>query len=341
MNPGAIGETTTVCALASAFARKHGHPVTIIVPPDHQPVVQMYPNRFLRIVTMPRESMINITYSYLDPLRFELDIPICAHQYELGDGRIDDMQYLLKYPGRGGLTCTDIFRHLLRLPWNTALERPTVPEQFVAEARQFAAKAGIVPDQSVILFPAANSNTRYSQLPDTMWKTVVARLKELGYTVFCNMKGGNHRPATMPVEGAIPIEVPMHLALPLVTIAGRTITSSTGLQFLMLLGGQFRQMTVVVPMQGNFDDYSMNYRTYMAMSPFAQYTLPEMCLNMPLSEFAVPIDGSEKDFTRIGMAIANNDRADINCVKRVGLDGRLYVEENESWLKELIAPLNA
>lgn len=340
MNPGAIGETTMTCALASAFAKRHGHPITIVVPPDHLPIVQMYPNRFLRIVALERSTMTNITYSYLDSLRFELDVPICVHQYELGDCRIDDIQYLLKYPGRGGLTCTDIYRHILRLPWDASLERPQIPDQCVAEAQQFAANAGIVPGRSVILFPAANSNVQYAQLSDAMWKAAVDRLKENGYTVFCNMKGGNHRPATMPIAGTIPLEVPLHLALPLVTIAGRTITSSTGLQFLMLLGGQFSQMTVVAPIQSNFDDFSMNQRTYMPMSAFAQFVFPELCVDVPVSEFAVPVVGSEEAQIRAGIAIADNDQASIHYVRRMH-NGIPYIQANDSWLRELITPLKA
>jgi hypothetical protein len=337
LNPTSIGDTATVCALAGAFLKQHGHAITMVVPPDHLPIALMYPHRLIRIVPMDRPSMLSFINNYMDVSKFELDIPFCAHPYDHGDGRLDQIGYLLKYPGRGGLTFTDTIRYLLRLPWNSELERPTIPAEWTEEAQRFAAEVGMIPGKSVTLFPASSSPV--PQFPDMFWATLVDRLNARGYKVFCNMKGGNVRPATMPIPGTIPIEVPVHLALPLVKIAGRTISSANGLQFLQLLGGEFEQMTALFRLHGNGDDFEMNSRIYSAVSPIHQFIAPELCLDTPFSEYAMPINGTEEDYTRIALAVANDDQTDRNCFKRGAENGMLYTEANREWLSELVGPM--
>ncbi len=157
LNPTSIGDTATVCAFAAAFVAQHGHGITMVVPPDHMAVTHMYPNRFLRVVKAERHVMMHIINNYVDPGRFELDVPMCAHPYDIGDCRVDELSYLFKFPGRGGISFADTFRYLLRLPWDAPFERPQVPAPWEAEAEQFANRIGMPKGRSVILFPATSS----------------------------------------------------------------------------------------------------------------------------------------------------------------------------------------
>jgi hypothetical protein len=339
LNPTSIGDTATICALASAFVKAHGHGITMVIPPDHAALVQMYPDRFARIVTMERGGMLYLINNYLDASRFELDVPFCAHAYDHGDGRLHNIMQLFKFPRRGGLSLNDSYRHLLRLPWDAKLERPIIPPAWQAEAEQIAEKAGMPKGKSVILFPANSS--QHPQFRDVFWETLVARLKERGYTVFCNMKGGNFRPATMPIRGSIPIEVSMEHALPLVKHAGRVVSSANGMQFLQLLGGQFAQMTVAMPISSDYGDLHMNLRTYDWTAFLAQFMYPEMVLNMPFAEFHVPHDGPDEELKRVAVAMADDKFDDPRCLWRQGGNGQKFIDEQAEWLQDLIEPVAA
>jgi hypothetical protein len=335
-NPTSIGDTATVCALASAFIKEHGHAITMVVPPDHLPITQMYPNRFLRTVLMQRDGMLHIINNYLDANRFELDTPFCGHPFDVGDCRIDNLYSLLKYPGRGGISQTDAFRHILRLPWEARLERPKVLPQWESEARQIAEHFGIREGRSVILFPANSSP--HPQFPDVFWETLTERLIQRGYMVFCNMRGGNFRPQTMPIRGSIPIEVSIEHALPLVRYAGRMISGAHGMQFLQLLGGQFGQMTVAMPISSNRGNLNMSERSYHWSTFLAQNMYPEMVRNLPFAEFSVPFDGPAEELKRVAVAIADESFDDPRCLKRLGTQGQPFTEEHSDWLDQLIEP---
>jgi hypothetical protein len=332
LNPTSIGDTAMVCALAREFVKQHGYGITMVVPEDHLPIVKMYPDRFIRVFTVDRPGMLYLLSNFVPPGRFEVDVPFCAHPYDLGDGRIDQLLYLFKYPGRGGLSNTDIFRYLLRLPWDAPLDRPEIPPQWDQEAMLLADSVGMDIGNSVVFFPANSSP--HAQFRDVFWQTLAARLKDNGYKVFTNMKGGNIRPQTMPVVGTTPIEVPVHLGPSLVSLAGRSISGAHGMQFLMLLGGRFRQMSVALPVDSNFGDFSMNGRTYNSTTYIAQYMYPELCLDLPFAEFMVPHDGSDEQLRQLATAIADESFDHPNCFKRMA-GGQPYLAQNADWLGAL------
>jgi len=336
MSPASIGDTAILCALAHAFVKRHGHGITLVVPPDHLNITQMFPNRFLRVLTAERALMVHILNNYIDPNRFELDMPFCGHPYDHGDCRGNELFYLFKYPGRGGISLTDLFRHLLRLPWDSQLERPVIPAEWDAEAQELAESMGLLAGKSVLVFPANSSP--HPQFPDVFWEALVTQLVSNGVKVFTNMKGGNFRPKTLPIPGSTPVEVPLHLALPLVRLAGRTICAAHGMQFLQLLGGRFAQMSVTMPIARDFGDFEMNGRTHSSTAYMAQFLYPELCLDLPFAEFSVPFDGNEDELKRIAVTIANLAFDDPSCLKRAGSNGQAYLDEHRDWMSALIQP---
>jgi len=338
MNPTSIGDTATVCALAREFVMQHGYGITMVVPPEHFPITQMFPNRFIRVMTADRPTMLQFLNSFIDSNRFELDMPFCAHPYDHGDCRTDELMYLFKFPGRGGISMSDLFRYLLRLPWHACLERPTIPSEWTMEAEEKAKSVGMERGGSVILFPANSSPI--GQFSDIVWSTLVARLTARGERVFCNMTGGNFRPTTMPIAGSIPIEIPVHLALPLVSIAGRTISGSNGMQHLTMLGGRFQQMTVMIPASGIQDDFQLNLRTCTVTTMLIQYMCPEMCVDVPFAAYLVPQEAPDEVLMQHAIAVADLATDGPGYVQRLGSGGGKFVDEQRGWLKALIQPLS-
>lgn len=337
LNPVSIGETATTCAFAASFVKEHGHGISLVIRDDQQAIAEMYPGRFEQVVVATQAEQ-NDMQRFLPPAQFELDIPFAAFCNSLGDARTDNIYYLLKYPNRGGLSLTDCYRHLFMLPWDAKLERPTIPMAWEEEAQAYAKEVGIIPGESVILFPSTSSS--HPQFPTFMWHTLIKRLQDLGKKVFCNMKGGLVHPEKLPIDGTLPIEVPIHLAMSLARIAGRVITPPNGLLVLQMLGGQVPNLTVVVPANDPTEDFVLNQRKYATMFRFSEYTIPEMVLDIPYAEFVIPHDPSqEAKIKECAIAVADCDLDHPSRYLRNGHGRTTFVEENREWLAPLIDPV--
>jgi hypothetical protein len=337
LNPVSIGETALTCALAGEFVKRHGYGITLVIRPEQRAIADMFPGRFEKIIEASQEEQ-NEMQRFLPPAQFELDVPFASVYYSLGDARSDNLFYLFKYPGRGGLSLTDCFRHILMLPWEAKLERPTIPAQWEHEAQLYANQVGIVPGDSVILFPA--TSTALPQFPDFMWETLVQRLLDNGKKVFCNMKGGIFKPEKMPIKGTISIDVPIHLGISLGRIAGRVISSPNGFQFFQMLGGQFNNMTILAPVGKDMGDLIINHHPYPPTFLFAEYSHPELCSDISYSEFMMPFEkDQETRIKEIAIAAADLNTMHAACVRR-GKEGTCsFTEKHQGWQKSLIGPI--
>ncbi|MDY7577039.1 hypothetical protein RGU70_01695 [Herbaspirillum sp. RTI4] len=336
LNPASIGETVTVCALSDAFVKAHGYSITMVVQPHHLAITEMYPNRFEQVLVEDRDVILEIM-RHCPPHQFDIDVPLAGFFYNLGDARADAISYLFKYPGRGGLTFTDTYRHIFKLPWDARLERPIVPVEWMDQAQNFVTMAGIDTQHAIILFPANNS--AITQFPDIFWTTLAARLNQNGYQVLCNMKGGQFQPDTMPIAGTIPIDVSMQLGLPLISLIGKVIGGANGMLFWQAMGGLFDEMTVLFPMTANDEDVLLNERIYPAHLSKMQFMAPEVCVDIPFSEFGVPFSGSEKELIRLARSIADQSLGNPDRFQRYSADGSDYISGNAQWLRALIAPI--
>jgi hypothetical protein len=155
-----------------------------------------------------------------------MDQPYVVHPYWHGDGRWENFFELFRYPRRGGLSFCDIFRHILHLGWDASLEPPVIPEAWRTEALDLAAAHGFVIGKSVIFFPDNNSNPIF---PDRMWELLANEFIKNGRKVFTNMAGNNRGPRLAPIRNTAGITIPVHLAMPLVEIAGRYVSGNNGL----------------------------------------------------------------------------------------------------------------
>lgn len=333
LNPGSIADTAIMCALVDAFVKRHGDAVTMVVPPEQVPITQMFSHPSMRVVPALSDYMHYLIHQHIDLHRFEIDMPLCAAPDYLGDGRIASTKYLFKFPGRGGLSIPDMYRYLMHLPWDAPLQRPQIAQQWEQEALQLADGAGIEIGNSVVLYPWANSEL--PQFPDSFWETLASQLSLNGRRVFTRMLPGK----LQPIAGTAAINFPLRLELPLTKLAGRIIGTVHGMHYMHLLGGDFRQMTLLMPIASDFRDLEVRGRKSSPTDYMSQFMYPELCLGRPFTEFAVPYDGSDAELGSLAVAIANESFDDPGCFKRMASHGQLFTDENADWLSKLIQPM--
>ncbi|GAB2861232.1 hypothetical protein GCM10027277_32370 [Pseudoduganella ginsengisoli] len=339
-----IGETSEFCALADAFVQQHGHGIILLVRPAHVAVARMYGHRFLKVLVLQDDIMQAVLRSnYIPQDRFEINKPMSACWIDRGFRHSDGVKYLgSHYPGRGGISETDMQRFVLRLPWNAKLEAPRIRVDWERAAMQQALDLGLRMGRSVLLCPINNSAKRFPQI---FWDTVAARLIERGYMVFTNMGGLNefNGIANMPIPGTTAVSLPIEQVIPFAHLAGRMITGGNGMSFLTMLGSwkTFR-ITQILPTtkDASFTTSSMGARSKhpsreaSLISAF-QYLSPELCIDAPLSEFLLPFDESDDEMVRLARVVADEDTSDPSYIERRECNGKRYIDEHAGWLREL------
>ena len=237
VNPTSIADTWAVCALARSFKETHGGPLTMIMKQSQAPIAEMYAHNIDRILVYEDQQLLSFCWKLYGTGTFDIDSPIVAHPYWHGPGQhFNDVAELFGFPGRGGIKFADWMRIPLRLPWESTLDQPVIPDLWREAAKVYAEEVGLEQGNSVILFPDNNSQP---PLPMQVWDDLAAELRKLGKKVFTNMAGNRFGARTEPVAGTHPIQVDLRLAIPLVELAGRFVAMSNGLSS-MLTGCKVR-----------------------------------------------------------------------------------------------------
>lgn len=339
----AIGETAEFCALAEAFVQTHGHGIVLCVTPKHTAVATMYLHRFLKVIILSEQVMQLMLHGKFIPQdRFELNQPLSACWIDRGFRESDGVKYLGRYPGRGGISETDMMRFVLRLPWNARLDPPRISPQAEDGAWELGRRVGLRLGRSVLLCPINNSARRF---PDIFWSAVAARLGELGYTVFTNVGGlkPHNGLATMPVAGTTAVDLPIDMVIPFIQLAGRVISGGNGMCFLIMLAMlKTFKMTQLLPVSREVGSghSSLGYRAPEpargdALISAFQYLSPELCVDAPLNEFLLPYDAPDDELVRLARVVAEQDTDDPSCIKRLEASGRRYIDEHADWLRPL------
>lgn len=342
VTPWGIGETILFFSLAHAFLQTHGHAISVLIPQAYYPIAKMYEHRLYKIVLADHGALRSMAQSgFISQDRFELNVPISACYINLGLKFSQGIQYLSRYPGRGGISDPDLLRFMLRLPWNARMERPVIPMEWQDEARKLAFQLDLTDKKTVVLFPASTTN---EALPVVFWNTLVARLKSNGYKVYTNMTNGNAKnlPAVMPLDGTIPVDLPLHIGLSFISFAGRVIIGANGMQVLISTHGLLdTQLTILLTVpqdhskENHFSQgYSYNYKNIVSQS--VQYAAPELIRRAVTNEFIVPCNVSDMELKRRAVVIADLDLDDFShFVRCESKDGTPYVDEHADWLNEL------
>jgi hypothetical protein len=260
LNPTSLGDTMMVCTLMKAFKEKHGGPITMVVAEEQAPLAQMYPGHIDRVVATPFAALQGLCIDIAEGQIFCKDQPFVAHPYWHGEGRWEGFFELFRYPKRGGVGFADLYRHMLRLGWDAPLARPTVPQEWRKEAENIAAQLGVIPGKSVILFPDNNSNPTFSA---SFWEPLAEELSKSGLKVFTNLAGNRNGRRKEPFKGTSAIVTPLHLAIPLVEIAGRYISGANGLIAILMMAEVRSEGTLLIYNK----PYSLN--DYTAKDPVA------------------------------------------------------------------------
>jgi hypothetical protein len=236
MVPNSSGETALICGFAKSFAEKHGFGITLVIRDVHNPIASMYPGRFNAVMNLPFDAMRDFTtYGLIPPNHFDVDFPFNTWPLQYGDRRLYNIFDLMEKPGgRGGLSLTDLYRHVLRLDWDAPIERATLPMEARLQAMKLMTSHDIEPGNSVILFPGNNTN---APAPYAFWTAVTEAYQKKGMQVFTNTAGATFVPGQLPIPGTRALNLGLDTALALSEYAGHMIIGCNGLVILSLLAG--------------------------------------------------------------------------------------------------------
>lgn len=187
MSPNSIGEVVVTCALAKAFSDKYGHPVTLCVRPEHEPLVQnLYPGRFAAVVKMDMELMRAFQTSGFVPNGvINIDYPIVLSPNHYDDGRLIEIHNLIyKRNGFSGLSYGDTWRYMMRLDWDAPLEKPN-PKLFES-TQPFIEQAGLTSGEYILFQLGNNSNKPH---PAKFWESLEQHYQKTGLPILANYQG--------------------------------------------------------------------------------------------------------------------------------------------------------
>ncbi len=302
LNPTSLGDTWIVCALAKAFRETHG-PITMVVKESHAAIAQMYQNDIFKIIAVDGNQIQDYCSRTHHFCTFAIDQPFVAHPFWVGDGRLDRMFELFRYPGRGGLSFADMFRYMLHLDWDAPLARPVIPKAWRDEADSYAQSIGMVPGKSVILFPDNNTT---EALPTEFWQSLTEHLTKAGWKVFTNMFGNAKGMREAPIEGTSAMTVPIHLAIPLVEIAGRYISGVNGISAMMVGCHANSQFTHLITCRAPGKEHSHNGTLITDPVSLYSYKYSWISGGTPVREYVVCPD---EDMSSIIQDIADDNPA--------------------------------
>jgi len=344
----AIGETSLFCTLAGEFRKIYGHELILLVTKKHIEVAKMYQHQFIKIVIIEDNLMRLILRSnYIPQDRLQLNEPISPCWIDRGFRDSDGIKYLGRFPGRGGISETDMMRFVLRLPWNSKLERPRISVASEDAAWIKGRNLGLRVGRSVLLCPINNSANRF---PDFFWTKIAERLMALDYVVFTNIGGLSQHNGLdkMPIFGTIPVDLSIDEVIPFSNYAGRVITGGNGMSFLIMLGcSQNFNITQLLPYSKNsHENHSslgfMSHResnlrsTSIDLRSSFQYLAPELCVDTSFTEFLIPFDGDLDKLQHLANVVVNQDRNDSSSIKRNENNGIDFIDAQNLWLRELV-----
>ena len=293
VNPAALGDTWCTCALAGAFRKTYGGPLTLVIGEHQRAVADMYAHQFDRIITWEPERLGRFCIRLMGAGHFDMDEPIIAHPAWHGTGnQIFRMMIRLRYPEKGGLNFLDQWRMMLRLPWDAPIERPHVPDAWREEALHYAKALNMPLGESVIIFPDNNTNP---PLPASVWEKLARAYSDLGLTVYTNLAGNRQGQRREPLIGTRPITINLQNAIPLVELAGRYATMANGMQGLLQGSGIKAKHTYLIHdapkgrIWGNLgyevDDMMMqsSHCTGVIAPPYFEYLVNEQTMTVQLA----------------------------------------------------------
>jgi len=225
VQPYSRGDTYLTCALIEAFLATHGKvtdDLVLLIKNSHLPIATLFEKHIPRVVGVDDEQLSQIASNLLNMgvrSALEPDRAVLVHPMHMDDGRADALTNL------PDVSQKNMYQQLLRLPFDTALSTPFIPQAWRDEAQAYAREHGITRGRSVILMPDANS---FPAIEDAFWMRLVPKLKAAGWTPFTNVFGRNGAPRHVPFPGSVGIAPPLNVFLALAEHAGWIVSTLTG-----------------------------------------------------------------------------------------------------------------
>jgi hypothetical protein len=178
---GGSGDAYLICALASAFERKHGRPVTVVMREKFGAVAELFPSvrvAFDEALVHRAENDPEMQRTYQNDLLSD-DAPFYAHPcFVRSPTRVDHLTT------KRDASQADMYRMVLGLPIETSLALPTVP--VVRSTTQFHAEAwASFASNTVLLITDAVS---WPNTQPRFWADLEEELRATGRHVLVNDK---------------------------------------------------------------------------------------------------------------------------------------------------------
>lgn len=233
MSPNSIGEVSIICAFCRAFKEKHSGHLVLVVRSDHYVIANIFKKYIDEILIAPISLMRRLRYWGLaSPTSFRLGVPVNLWTKLRGDGRLDEVHELRGFmPCRGGLGFTDLYRHLMHLNWDSKVEILRYDPSMCDQKKVDFNISKINGKKGVLLFPSTNSNKPISA---RYWLAIAELYNSLGYSVFCNVKGGAYTDFSPP-DYVEMLDLDIMSAIDFSNRCESIVIGSNGLVILMLL----------------------------------------------------------------------------------------------------------
>lgn len=335
MVPNGVGETAIVCGFAKGFVEQHGHGITLVTRDMFVPLAAMYLGRFNTVMTAPFELMRDFSnFGIIPPNHFDVDFPFNTWAAQYGDGRYYKINELYVQHGhaRGGLSLTDLFRHILRLNWNTPIERPVIQEETKIKAAEIANRHGIIRGKSVILFPGNGSTT---PAPYLFWEAISELFrKKRGFKIFANCRGAGILPNQMPKLDSDQLDLPVDLALAVSELAGHIVIGGNGFALLALLANIQCKVNIILPKSVIHNNPGEGEREVSIMHSSTRFNIPELFSQDNFSEWLTPPEESPALFQTLALDIVEDRPSDSRLTPEMISDFMFH--NHSEWAKKLI-----
>lgn len=214
--PYHLGDTYLISSLLPAFRDAHrdrAERVYILTEPKQAEIARLFAPAATP-VALPGlgPEMAN----RLTPVaQFAPNQPHIVHMLHYGDGRLG------AFMGWRRMTVMDLWRHMLHLPLDAPIAKPTVWPELRQRAERTFAETGLPRGRTAVFFPKAYTSP---PMPDPHWIALARALERRGWAVATSVVGDEQ-----PFPGTTPVRFPIVDTLPFVEAAGWAISSRSGI----------------------------------------------------------------------------------------------------------------
>lgn len=216
--PGGIGDSYIALSLLNSFITHHevNDRVNLVLSENQASLSYLFPGNWHICSIAGAERLWGHAQVFSPAQMFHRDVPFIVHPSFVADGR---SVHLME---KRDFTFVDVFKYILRIPFESVARTPEISEEIYVKAEKFAEEKGIVKGESVIIFPSART---IKSLPKIFWEELVKHLQKSGLNVFSNLVPNSGEDI---LQGATVLNFPIDWVIPLCEYAGFTVSTLTG-----------------------------------------------------------------------------------------------------------------